>query len=217
MRAITLWQPWASLIAIGAKTIETRSWSTAYRGPLAIHAGATLAGIAGLPGDCEGNEEGGWRYGYVGAYQASYCHRSIDGEGTRGETWMVKFDASDPDPDFDGQLPLGAVVATCELVDCAPIGGPMEFRTGIFEGDGPGRHVVIHDQIRGRLMLDDPNGRVTDISDQLPYGDFMLGRWAWLLADIRPLAEPVPCRGRQGLWDIDPAAAFGLTVEGAGQ
>ena len=38
MLAITLWQPWATLIAIGAKTIETRSWGTSYRGPLAIHA-----------------------------------------------------------------------------------------------------------------------------------------------------------------------------------
>ena len=31
-------QPWASLVAIGENTIETRSWSTRYRGPLAIHA-----------------------------------------------------------------------------------------------------------------------------------------------------------------------------------
>lgn len=38
MKAITLWQPWASLIAIGAKQYETRSWSTTYRGPIAIHA-----------------------------------------------------------------------------------------------------------------------------------------------------------------------------------
>lgn len=38
MKALTIWQPWASLIALGAKTIETRSWSTTYRGPLAIHA-----------------------------------------------------------------------------------------------------------------------------------------------------------------------------------
>ena len=27
MKAISLWQPWASLIAAGAKTIETRSWA----------------------------------------------------------------------------------------------------------------------------------------------------------------------------------------------
>src|SRR5690348_6608283 len=38
MKALTLTQPWASLVAIGAKRIETRSWSTSYRGPLAIHA-----------------------------------------------------------------------------------------------------------------------------------------------------------------------------------
>lgn len=38
MKAITLYQPWASLVAIGAKTIETRSWGTAHRGPLLIHA-----------------------------------------------------------------------------------------------------------------------------------------------------------------------------------
>lgn len=31
-------QPWATLVACGAKRIETRSWSTPYRGPLAIHA-----------------------------------------------------------------------------------------------------------------------------------------------------------------------------------
>ena len=31
-------QPWASLVAIGENTIETRSWSTRYRGRLAIHA-----------------------------------------------------------------------------------------------------------------------------------------------------------------------------------
>lgn len=38
MKALTLWQPWATLVAIGAKKIETRSWHTNYRGPLAIHA-----------------------------------------------------------------------------------------------------------------------------------------------------------------------------------
>ncbi|MFH1186297.1 MAG: ASCH domain-containing protein [Chloroflexota bacterium] len=38
MKAISLWQPWASAIALGSKRIETRGWATAYRGPLAIHA-----------------------------------------------------------------------------------------------------------------------------------------------------------------------------------
>lgn len=38
MKVLTLTQPWAMLIAIGAKRLETRSWSTHYRGPIAIHA-----------------------------------------------------------------------------------------------------------------------------------------------------------------------------------
>lgn len=38
MKAITILQPWAGLIACGAKQIETRSWKTSYRGPIAIHA-----------------------------------------------------------------------------------------------------------------------------------------------------------------------------------
>ncbi len=38
MKALTLTQPWASLVALGHKRVETRSWRTHYRGPLAIHA-----------------------------------------------------------------------------------------------------------------------------------------------------------------------------------
>ena len=38
MKAISLWQPWASLLVLGEKKIETRSWDTGYRGPLLIHA-----------------------------------------------------------------------------------------------------------------------------------------------------------------------------------
>ena len=38
MKAITIWQPWASLLASGRKRYETRSWATTYRGPIAIHA-----------------------------------------------------------------------------------------------------------------------------------------------------------------------------------
>ncbi|MBA2677530.1 MAG: ASCH domain-containing protein [Ktedonobacteraceae bacterium] len=38
MKTLTLTQPWAQLVTLGAKRIETRSWSTEYQGPLAIHA-----------------------------------------------------------------------------------------------------------------------------------------------------------------------------------
>lgn len=39
MKAITILQPWATLIAIGEKRFETRGWATKHRGDLAIHAG----------------------------------------------------------------------------------------------------------------------------------------------------------------------------------
>jgi activating signal cointegrator 1 len=39
MKALTLHQPWAWAVAAGWKEVETRSWRTDYRGPLAIHAG----------------------------------------------------------------------------------------------------------------------------------------------------------------------------------
>lgn len=42
MKALTLWQPWASLVAMGEKGVETRCWSTKHRGLLAIHAAAQL-------------------------------------------------------------------------------------------------------------------------------------------------------------------------------
>lgn len=38
MKALTLTQPWATLVALGHKAVETRSWRTSYRGPIAIHA-----------------------------------------------------------------------------------------------------------------------------------------------------------------------------------
>lgn len=42
IKALTVMQPWATLIAIGAKRIETRPRNMHYRGPLAIHAGKSI-------------------------------------------------------------------------------------------------------------------------------------------------------------------------------
>lgn len=39
IRAITISQPYASLIASGEKWVENRIWPTNFRGPIAIHAG----------------------------------------------------------------------------------------------------------------------------------------------------------------------------------
>ncbi len=37
MEYLSLHQPWATLLLLGAKRYETRSWRTDYRGPLLIH------------------------------------------------------------------------------------------------------------------------------------------------------------------------------------
>jgi hypothetical protein len=37
-RVLSVRQPWAHLIVAGIKTIENRTWTTRYRGPLLIHA-----------------------------------------------------------------------------------------------------------------------------------------------------------------------------------
>jgi hypothetical protein len=43
MKCISLQQPWATLVVIGAKHFETRDWHTSYIGDLAIHASQRFA------------------------------------------------------------------------------------------------------------------------------------------------------------------------------
>ena len=48
MKAISIHQPWASWIARGLKTIETRSWPTNYRGDLLIASTKKYPGVGEL-------------------------------------------------------------------------------------------------------------------------------------------------------------------------
>jgi hypothetical protein len=57
MKAITISQPYATLIADGEKWVENRKWATSYRGALAIHAGKgtqylTRQELAEYPSSC---------------------------------------------------------------------------------------------------------------------------------------------------------------------
>jgi hypothetical protein len=47
---LTLTQPYATLVALGAKTFVTRDWGTRYRGTLLIHAGKGLGPVRGKAG-----------------------------------------------------------------------------------------------------------------------------------------------------------------------
>jgi hypothetical protein len=212
MKAITLQQPWASLVAAGATNIVTQAWQTEYRGRLAIHAAGDISTDV--------------RLRVLNQRVKSYNHSY---EGGDSAILNALYSAGFKDT---SQLPLGAVIATCELVDMAPIGGATDFRTGIVdgdEGDYPGRSVVVvHDD--GVVLLDAADQHVIDITDQKPYNDFAPGRFAWILGDVKPVEErcplcwgegswphfmrqvcplckvkrvtaPVPARGHSGLWD----------------
>ncbi len=172
MKALTLTQPWATLVALGAKTIETRSWSTTYRGPLAIHAGAGLGPVGGrveLFKLCE-------REPFLSALLPQYGH-------THGH------------PVIDThRLPFGAIVAVAELVDCRPQAADVDPEFNV-------HYSVGYTGARGQYMA---------VSDQeRAFGDYSPGRYAWLLGAVRPLSEPLPYRGAQGLRTL-PADVIAL-------
>ena len=98
MKALTLWQPWASLVACGAKRVETRSWTTKYRGPIAIHAAA-----GGPPFKDLGASR--WRREF------SVAAHVVAGIELRPGRRSPKLEWSR----FGYVLPAGAVLATAEL------------------------------------------------------------------------------------------------------
>ncbi len=101
MKTLSLTQPWATLVAVGAKRIETRSWGTTYRGPLAIHASK------GFPADCkELCQDDPF---FTKLIDAGYGRRE---KGAPDDNWMeVGVE----------RLPRGVVIATCVLSDCRRI------------------------------------------------------------------------------------------------
>ncbi len=155
MRAISLWQPWATAVAVRAKRIETRHWSTDYRGPLLIHAAKRC-------NKTEMRDYAGDRHWLdalrpAGATQAGCA-----------PLWEL--------------LPLGAVVAVCNLVDCRP---SESFTT--MELDGLRRHEgePQHWGWSERMM-----------------GNFEPGRFGWVLDNIHPLRQPIPFKGGQSFFDV---------------
>lgn len=90
MKAITLIQPWASLIVDGRKKIETRPWSASYRGPIAIHAGKKI------------DREACRRFGYD--------PETIATGAVLGKAWLrtcVRFPDAEAPPDTYGDFSAG--------------------------------------------------------------------------------------------------------------
>lgn len=171
MRAISLHQPWASAIAYGAKRVETRSWSTNYRGPLAIHAAklfnvdkfirvkSTWPWLAALP---PLRAESPW----------------INNKPVTGKPFVEW---------LHSLLPYGAIVATCEIVDCRT--------TGSFKLE----------EVMARRFEEGYDGGVSELHswNENMFGDFALGRFGWILKDIKRLKVPIPAIGRQGFFEVE--------------
>lgn len=145
MKAITIWQPWASLLACGAKQYETRSWATSYRGPIAIHAAKknVLDTLALIPAQVKDEMKK-----HIEAMVGVKCEN----------------------------LPTGVVIATAELVNVW--------------------HIAQH-----------PGTNIPRLGDyfvsrkEAALGDWTPGRYAWELANVKVLPEPIPIKRKQGLWN----------------
>jgi hypothetical protein len=156
IKALSLWQPWASLVAFRAKRIETRSWGTPYRGDVLICASASM------------NEEA----------RESCFDDHIE----------AVLEAHGIDPfDAPKALPRGCVVAVARLAECRQITR--------HEKDWSGRMLTFVPRHAEELT----NG-VQISAEEFAFGYYAPDRFAWFLENIRPLPEPIPTRGAQGLW-----------------
>ncbi len=145
MKAITILQPFATLIALGEKKFETRSWKTDYRGPLLIHAGKGKA------------------YMFL-----------CDIEPFKS---ILKKHGYDKD-----NLPLGKIIAKVNLKNCSQITTP-----GILD-----IKVVLKNKCKTEIT-----------GNELEFGDYSSGRYAWKLEDVEILKEPIQVKGQQRLWNYD--------------
>lgn len=117
MKAISLHQPWASFVALGAKTVETRGWPTRHRGLLAIHAAKTPASTM--------NE---------------YPNELLS-EARKIDPRLQVTHA-----DLPRNWPFGCIVAVAELADCLcvdrHVGSPRAHTKGLL-AQGNGRYVEV--------------------------------------------------------------------------
>ncbi len=96
LKVISLWEPWSSLLAHGHKKIETRGWSTDFRGEVAIH--STKGGLS---------QEELFLTCADGPFRAA-----LEGLG------IFRFGMSCPQ--LARAFPRGHIIAVGALVDCCP-------------------------------------------------------------------------------------------------
>ena len=176
MKAISLWQPWASLIACGAKPFETRSWAPPREligTTIAIHAAKKIdKGAAEFATELMYGQHQPGGFELADSLDASF-------EGTPDELMGIFGMAT---------MPIGCIVCTARL-DAA-------FQLGeLAEGTAVAAARVVN-RFTSRQMPWCFTVRYDD------FGDYAPGRWAWLLRDVKALTPPPPALGRQGFFDL---------------
>jgi hypothetical protein len=63
----------------------------------------------------------------------------------------------------------------------------------------PTGYVIATANIQGCRFTQDVAGQIS--AQELSFGDYSYGRYAWFLSDIVPLAEPIPATGHLSLWE----------------
>lgn len=153
VRVLTLCQPWASLVALGAKTVETRGprFPRKWRGTLVIHAGSTL------PARVMGTSVGGMRGLREKAladpfYDALRCLTPGSGGFTGGHGVPLADGTTQHVRDlYPLQVPLGQIVAVCQLVAVVPAESLDLRRLGrerAFGDYSPGRCALMLEDVR---------------------------------------------------------------------
>lgn len=125
MRALTVYQPHAMMLAIGLRTIETRGWLTPYRGPMLIHAAKRWNNS--IAEDCR--------------FAGNQVRRQYDTlKLTESQITIA---------DTPWGETRGCVLAIATLSDCIPIPEPCgtEFDT-CWGGFGPGRYGFVLTDLR---------------------------------------------------------------------
>lgn len=196
MNVITVRQPYASLIVAGIKLWETR--------PYPPNGDMRPKGVRGLPGLRIDRGERiaihaaqRWAPGWLRWYSPERSDADSDRLNVLESVGVDFHECGDNWWKIDTRsLPLGAIIGIVEVTRCLPVADYDTCTFGIHEP-----HICTSDSGRDLALVE--NGAETTISDQLPYGDWQPGRWAWRLVDPQP-CDPIPAKGKQGVWSWEP-------------
>ena len=161
LRVMTLHEPYATLIALGGKWIETRPNRTHVRGRIAIHAAARR--------DLD-RLSGAWTLGRYEVHPPDPKDRPHPNHPNGRPARVYDNHAPGLGMAHWRAISYGAIIATADLYDCVPIS--PDFAGGHDHVQCPTLdHAFIAHRHSSAFKYD-----LTDVSDQVPYGWFGRGR-----------------------------------------